>query len=36
MVIYVFNFYTYYPPLIGGILADCWLGRQSLIVSGLM
>lgn len=36
MIIYIWFIYSYSTPLIGGLLADCWLGRRKTIQVGFL
>lgn len=36
LVLYVWFAYSYSTPLLGGLLADCWLGRRKTIQIGFM
>jgi POT family proton-dependent oligopeptide transporter len=36
LIIYVWLIYIYCTPLVGGLLADCWLGRRKTILLGFM
>lgn len=36
LIIYVWFIYNYSTPLVGGLLADCWLGRRRTIQLGFM
>ncbi|KAF7585376.1 hypothetical protein BBP40_011101 [Aspergillus hancockii] len=36
LIIYTWFVYSYSTPLIGGLLADCWLGRRKTIQVGLL
>ncbi|KAF9875043.1 oligopeptide transporter [Colletotrichum karsti] len=36
LIVYVWFIYSYSTPLIGGLLADCWLGRRKTIQVGFL
>ncbi|KAE8364009.1 POT family-domain-containing protein [Aspergillus caelatus] len=36
LIIYIWFVYSYSTPLIGGLLADCWLGRRKTIQVGFL
>ncbi|KAG9529345.1 oligopeptide transporter, partial [Aureobasidium melanogenum] len=36
LIIYVWFIYSYSTPMIGGLLADCWLGRRKTIQIGFL
>ncbi|OTA52015.1 oligopeptide transporter [Hypoxylon sp. EC38] len=36
LVVYIWFIYSYSTPLVGGLLADCWLGRRKTIQVGFL
>lgn len=36
LIIYIWFIYSYSTPLVGGLLADCWLGRRKTIQVGFL